>query len=293
MLIFMVGCEAGEIVRDSGCAASDCADVDWQASELPAEFDAATAEDTIVSVLESGIVLPIDLYGWWQRHYTDLVTEGGPGCPPEMTESETSPGMGTSAWEGDCTGARYHIRGGWIATAGRTEDAGSERTRVNLLYSYVGDFVGTGAELHAGGHFIGDWGTVDDELTFDLELGGEFLDSSQPGALEGGASLGLYWEGAWSESAGLSGTFNGAVGGASGEMQFDGVTLDPTQGSGAAGVVSVRDPSSGWWTASFADDYSGCGTIAYPGVSAVESCVGSRIAAPIEALFVERFGGGD
>lgn len=245
------------------------------AFELPpieAQYTAAEAEASAQAVLAAVPMSPYWLHDWLLAGIADL--GGGAGCPDPEYPSE-DPEAWTLYWSGDCAGERVRLFGDVIAYSTVSEGVDSTLHSRWDLFSLLGETVEGGEEVYAGGHVLADWTDAGEFATLKLFWGGEYSDPSSDGPMGQPLGGGIEIVGGYHPVAGLKGTLTGGLANDAGAVDL----RDLTVGDGAiTGEIAIRDPSTGWWVLTLAEDGGGCGELSFEGVVAGSSCLGQDVA---------------
>jgi hypothetical protein len=262
----LAGCTAPG--AHGGSDVGDDTDVPVAATPVEPVFAAEDIEPAVQGLFDSELYLPLDVYVWFAQLIADLETGTDADCPAP-TEV---PGVWQYGWDGTCAGTRYAMEGDWQIDAVETRtDQGEFHLDANEVYSIRGDTLPDEGSVYAGGSSNSHWDGSPSGAEFRMDLGGSYFDPSFP-ALSTGLSAGYRFIGSI-HAEGLAAGLDGGIAGDVTSLEFTNLTFVP-ECPGPTGVLSVRDPSSGWWNIVQADDCSGCGSLEWNGQDYGTTCVG-------------------
>jgi len=132
----------------------------------------------------------------------------------------------------------------------------------------------------AGGHVaLGRQAAGADAWYWGGEIQGSWTWDGEAGWLAPGVSAKMRVEG-YRDADAFSFAVEGGVAFGGVEVTFDALTLDAACPGGAQGVMSLRDPSGGWWRAEFEEACATCAALSFEGAPA-----GSPLCLDFEPLY--------
>jgi hypothetical protein len=283
----LLACGAEPETAAAAPADSEGGVVDWSAPAVASTYSVEDLDGVVAELLRAHVVHPLAIDDWFAGILADLVG-GLSGCPGPNRASENKPDTVLQDWNGDCAGPEFTVHGGWIVEVSETERDNEVSRSAVALYSFTGQHTESGEPIAAGGKSYSETGVGAEQTRFELGLAGGFLDGAASTALANGVAMSVDWQGIFQPGSGLSGNFEGPIGGGDSALVLDGVELDPSIGPGATGTLRVRDPSSAWWDISLSDDHSGCGPVTWAGAEVGETCAGLALAESLTALFADQ-----
>lgn len=283
MIVLVLACAPAPQADTAAPPGPADVDYDWAAPAVTATYTADEVDDAVMRTIVEESIHPLSL-GAWFVGIADDVTQAAVGCPPDLQPSETRPDSETQDWSGDCVGPEYTVHGGWMSMYTHRVDGGGTTDSLDMLFSFTGAHTVTGDSLAAGGKLTTTVTTRGDTVEFALLSQGTFVDVGEAGPLQAGVSMAVDWVGQYQRGRGVTGTFDGAIGGAETSLVLDALTLADEPGATPTGRVLLRDPSSGWWSVELSGD-DGCGPLSWGGAVVGESCAGRTAIDTLNSLF--------